>query len=137
MQTLRRDSIDTMQYVIAIEKRCQVRQGLASPVRGKQGATPVVQFDVVVRAGVAFDESQLTGQGWFVDTDAAEMAVAEVALHLASAKWTELFDFRPTFELVARWAFRHLEPRIPQVAFVELNNITLNVCTCYSKSNSK
>ena len=45
--------------------------------------------------------------------------------------WTELFDFRPTFELVARHLYDQLATRIPQLAFVELRDETFEVTTRY------
>ncbi len=126
-----------MSYSVEISKTFQVKQGLASPVlRAKGGSAfgPTDGFEVVLRAGVAFNEDQLTDRGWFFDTDAGEEAITGICKQLASDTWTRLFDFRPTFELVARWVFEELRTEIRQLAYIELENSTLGVKTRYQGS---
>ena len=124
-----------MNYVVELERSFRANQGLASPVRRAKGlaaAVPDGGFSVVLRLGITFKESQLTSSGWFVDTDAVEDLLTAQCDLLASKKWTELFDFRPTFELVARQVFRELQADMPQLAYVELENTTLGVTTRFS-----
>ncbi|HSX00890.1 MAG TPA: HD domain-containing protein, partial [Candidatus Saccharimonas sp.] len=106
--------------------------GLASPVRAADGQLPLPAgstFEVMLRVGLG--DSRLSARGWFVDTDAAERPVQALAQHLASAAWTELFDFRPTFELVAKWTYDRLASDLPQLQYVELENRTIGVTTRY------
>lgn len=121
-------------YQVEVAQQFKANQGLKSPIREAQGLAPVAtgaKFDVMLRIGIRFGEDQLTARGWFVDTDAVEKQLGEVAAHLSRAAWTELFEFRPTFELVAQWAHEKLRPEIPQLAYVELENLTLSVKTRY------
>lgn len=123
-----------MSYSLEITKKFKARQGLKSPVLAAKGLAPSAPadgFDVILRVGIVFEEGQLTERGWFVDTDAAETMMQEVRDHLASDTWTNLFDFRPTFELVARWAYGELKLKIGQLSYVELDNVTLGVNTRY------
>ncbi len=126
-----------MAYTVEISKKFKARQGLKSPVlaaRGLASSVPADGFEVILRVGIKFDEEQLTDRGWFVDTDAVETVLEEICKHLASDTWTKLFDFRPTFELVARWAYQELSPKILQLDYVEIENSTLKVKTIYSSS---
>lgn len=126
-----------MVYNVEITKKCKAKQGLKSPVLAAKGLPPTAPsdgFEISLRAGIVFDEDQLAEQGWFADTDAVDTALQEVCDHLASATWTKLFDFRPTFELVARWVYRRLQPKVGGLAYIELENITLGVKTRYSGS---
>ena len=50
---------------------------------------------------------------------------------LAERTWTELFDFPPTFELVARHVFDRLSAGIAGLAYVELLDKEFNVRTRY------
>ena len=124
-----------MSYSVEVSVPFVARQGLRSPVRAANAQAPAAPeqgFSVVLRAGVSFQEEQLNDRGWFVDTDAVETALQQCAKHLAGDSWTHLFDFRPTFELIARWAFRELEPAIPGLEYVTLENATLGVLTKYA-----
>jgi hypothetical protein len=123
-------------YIVEVAQSFKARQGLGSPVRAADGLPPLDEgagFSVTLRAGIKFADSQLTDQGWYVDTDAVEKAVKRCAIHLSSAPWTQLFDYRPTFELVAKWVYGKLEPDIPKLYYVELDNTTLAVKTRYQK----
>src|SRR3954470_2650357 len=108
-----------MHYQLELRRSFTAKQGLKSPVLADQGKAPTAPaegFAVVLRVGVRFDESQLKSTGWFVDTDALDEYLDYYAAHLISDTWTELFDFRPTYELVARWVFQKLEPDITGLA---------------------
>lgn len=124
-------------FEIKIRERFSAKQGLKPPVRAGKGLPSLVPndgFDIALTIGITFDESRLTPQGWFVDTDAIEDHIKELSKHLQSDTWTSLFDFRPTFELVAQWSCNYLLEKIPQLAYVELSNRTINVSTRYSRS---
>jgi 6-pyruvoyltetrahydropterin/6-carboxytetrahydropterin synthase len=119
-------------YLVEMERSFRAVQGLPSPIRTRRGEPPVDGFDVVLRAGVAFGDDQLTGRGWFFDTDAADEVLDALSARLAGRPWTDLFDFRPTFELVARHVFGELSGRLAQLSYVELVNRTLGVTTRYA-----
>lgn len=122
-------------FEVVVTATFKANQGLKSPVRNDAGlpqAAPAEGFDTVLRVGITFDDSQLNDRGWFVDTDAVELEVDAWAARLASDKWTNLFDFRPTYEQVARLSYETLRQKIPQLAYVELDNQTLDVKTRYS-----
>ena len=123
-----------MTYLIEMERAFTAVQGLPSPVRAQRGIAPLPsghRTDVVLRIGVSFADDQLTDRGWFFDTDAVEELIDACCADLASRTWTERFDFRPTFELVARYAFDRLSAGIAQLAYVELQNRTNGVTTRY------
>jgi hypothetical protein len=122
-----------MAYVVEVSQEFHAVQGLASPVRAARGLPPITGgVAVILRAGVAFEDEQLTARGWFFDTDAAAQILEACCARLAGQVWTELFDFRPTFELVARAIFRQLAEGIPQLAYVELRDDTFGTTTRYS-----
>ena len=124
-----------MAYVVEVEQRFQAVQGLPSPIRAARGLPPIAGgVTVILRAAVAFEDDQLTGRGWFFDTDAATQTLEECCARLAGRVWTELFDFRPTFELVAREVFRELAESIPQLAYVELRDDSFGTTTRYRPS---
>ena len=124
-----------MAYVVEVEQQFHARQGLPSPVRAARGLPPLTGgVTVILRAGVAFEDEQLTARGWFFDTDAATRTLEACCARLAGQVWTELFDFRPTFELVAREIFRELAESLPQLAYVELRDDTFGTTTRYSPS---
>jgi 6-pyruvoyltetrahydropterin/6-carboxytetrahydropterin synthase len=121
-------------YTVELYQSFNVRQGLKSPVRGLGGLPPLISedgFDVTLRIGIKFSDSQLTDKGWFVDTDAVEKELEKCAQYLSSNTWTQLFEFRPTFELVARWVYNNIIKSYPQLAYVELENTTIAVRTRY------
>jgi hypothetical protein len=123
-----------MSYVVEVERHFRVRQGLPSPVRTANGRPRIeaaTGVDLTVTAGVAFEDDQLTARGWFFDTDAAADELDHACADLAVQRWTDLFDFRPTFELVARHVFDRLAPRMPQLAFVELYDESFGSRTRY------
>ncbi|WP_433796096.1 6-carboxytetrahydropterin synthase [Actinoplanes sp. CA-252034] len=124
-----------MAFRVEIERRFPAVQGLPSPVRAARGRSLIPAGDsipVVLVVAVDFGEEQLTERGWFFDTDATGEIVDRCCAELSAAPWTALFDFRPTFELVARHLFRRLADRIPQLAYVELRDETFGVTTRYS-----
>ena len=126
-----------MAFEVTVEHAFRARQGLPSPVRAARGLAPVPPgegVDVVVRAGVVFGDEQLTARGWFFDTDAAAAELEHGCADLAGRVWTEVFDFRPTFELVARELYQRLVERLPQLAFVEIEDRTFGVRTRYVAS---
>jgi 6-pyruvoyltetrahydropterin/6-carboxytetrahydropterin synthase len=121
--------------VVEVEHRITVVQGLPSPVRARRGLAPIPPgggVSLLVTAGVAFAEEQLTERGWFLDTDAITEVLESVCAGLETAPWTELFPFRPTFELVARDLWRQLAGRLPQLCFVGLRDETYGVSTRYT-----
>lgn len=126
-----------MKYTVKVQKKFKALQGLESPIRHAKGLPalqPVDGYDTALHITIAFDESQLGKRGWFVDTDGLDDAINAITGHLSSAKWTDLFDFRPTFELVARWVYQELEPKVPQLISIELENQTIGTMTKYSKT---
>jgi hypothetical protein len=119
-------------YHLEISQVFQANQGLKSPVRAAEGLQPLTtSFTVMINVGINFSDDQLTSRGWFVDTDAVERQLAHCADYLASDAWTQLFEFRPTFELVAKWTYDRLSKDIPQLQYVELDNKTIAVKTRY------
>jgi 6-pyruvoyl-tetrahydropterin synthase len=125
-----------MTYLIDLQKEFKAKQGLASPIRREknlQSLQPSDGYSLILKAGIKFDESQLGPRGWFVDTDSLDEAIENICAKLSSDKWTSLFDFRPTFELVAKWAFEQLQPQIKQLEYIEINNQTLKTKTRYSR----
>ncbi|MEV4352733.1 hypothetical protein AB0J83_50440 [Actinoplanes sp. NPDC049596] len=120
-----------MSFLVEVEHRFHAVQGLRSPIRADRGLPPVRGVDVVVTAGIAFDDDQLTARGWFFDTDAASLTLQRVCAPLASRPWTELYAFRPTFELVARHLHAELAEELPQLAFLKIRDETFGVTTTY------
>lgn len=116
-----------MSYVVEVDRRFEVRQGL--PGRGKVRLRPGEAIELTVTVGVAFEEEQLDERGRYFDTDAAAELIDEACAGLATRPWTELFDFRPTFELVARHLYAKLA--IPGLAFVQLHDRTFGTRTLY------
>ena len=57
--------------------------------------------------------------------------VLTLARSKSAQRDTELFDFPPTFELVARHVFDRLSPGIAGLAYVELKDKEFNVRTRY------
>jgi 6-pyruvoyltetrahydropterin/6-carboxytetrahydropterin synthase len=128
---------ELMAFVVEVEHAFSAAQGLASRVRAGRGLSPIppgASIPMILRVGVAFDEDQLTDRGWFFDTDATAEVVEACCDHLAERAWTELFDFRPTFELVAKHVFHRLSESIVQLAYVELRDPTFGVTTRYTPS---
>lgn len=124
-------------YYVEISQSFSARQGLKSPVRKADGLPALITesgFDIRMSIGISFADDQLTSRGWFVDTDAVEKQVKQCVDYLASDTWTQLFDFRPTFELVAKWVYEELSKTIPQLQYVELENTTIAVKTQYQGS---
>jgi hypothetical protein len=122
-------------FVVEVEQRFKAVQGLPSPIRAERRLPPIRPGEgvsAVLRIGVTFDDRQLTERGWFFDTDAAAEVVQECCDDLERRAWMVLFDFRPTFELVARHLYHKLSERIAQLAYVELRDETFGVTTRYS-----
>jgi hypothetical protein len=122
-------------FLVEVERRFRAVQGLPSPVRAARGLSPIPAGEgvsVALTVGVAFDDDQLSERGWYFDTDAVAVIVEQCCDELGRRVWTELFDFRPTFELVARDVYRRLSERLGQLAFVELRDETFGVTTRYS-----
>ena len=123
-----------MPFVVDVCVVFRAHQGLPSPVRaaaGQQRLVPGEAVEVALRAGVGFEDDDLTERGWFFDTDALSARLATWADLLGDGPWTNRFPFRPTFELVARHLYRELAPAIPGLAFVELEDRTYGSHTCY------
>jgi hypothetical protein len=118
-----------MSFVVEVDRRFPVRQGLAGG--GKSRLATGAPVDLTVTVGVAFEDDQLDHLGRYFDTDAAAEHVDQACADLSAHVWTDLFDFRPTFELVARHLFERLAPEIPQLAFVRLHDETFGSRTCY------
>ena len=122
-----------MSFVVEVEHRFRAVQGLRSPVRSRRGLpllAPGAGVEVVVTAGVAFADDQLTERGWFFDTDAAAAELEHCCAALSARPWTEVLP-RPTFELVARHLFGVLAQRLPQLSYVELRDCDFGVTTRY------
>lgn len=121
-----------MSYVVEVERTVRVVQGLPSPVRSARGLPPVAgPVRVTLRVAVAFTDDQLTDRGWFFDTDAVGALLESVGAELSAGPWTEVFDFRPTFELVARHLFGRLAAVIPQLESVCLIDHDFGTATRY------
>ncbi|WP_433656167.1 6-carboxytetrahydropterin synthase [Nocardia sp. CA-128927] len=95
--------------------------------------SPGEPFAVELRVGFAFADDQLGDRGWFIDTDELDGVVDALVVELTADSWTEKFPFRPTSELVSRWAYEQLVNSIPQLSYVELTNLSLGVSTRYSR----
>ncbi|MFF5078977.1 hypothetical protein ACFY36_18135 [Actinoplanes sp. NPDC000266] len=125
-----------MSYLVEVEHRFRAVQGLPSPVRAREGLPLLTSgegVEVVVTAGVAFEDEQLTERGWFFDTDAAAVTLRGRCAELEARPWTEVFAFRPTFELVARHLFVALAGELPQLTFVEIRDRTFGTTTRYHR----
>jgi 6-pyruvoyltetrahydropterin/6-carboxytetrahydropterin synthase len=123
-------------FEVVVSSSFKARQGLKAPVRGENSlpdVAPSEGFSIIIRAGIEFKVSQLNKSGWFVDTDAVELQLKKLADYLSSDTWTNLFDFRPTFERVAELSYQKIASEIPQLSYVELDNVTLGVKTRYTK----
>jgi hypothetical protein len=123
-------------FVVEVDHRIRVRQGLSSPVRARSGRPllePGDAIDLTVTIGVAFEDDQLDHRGRHFDTDAAAEQLDRACAGLTARPWTELFDFRPTFELVARDLFGRLAAEMPQLTFVQLHDETFGSRTRYSR----
>jgi 6-pyruvoyltetrahydropterin/6-carboxytetrahydropterin synthase len=124
-------------FAVELERNFRAVQGLRSPVRARRGLSLIsagAGVEMVLRIGVTFDDDQLTDQGWYQDSDEVAEQVRACCDMLAERPWTELFDFRPTFELVARHLFGRLSAGISQLAYVELRDHTFSVTTRYTPS---
>jgi 6-pyruvoyltetrahydropterin/6-carboxytetrahydropterin synthase len=105
-----------MPFVVDVCVVFRARQGLPSPVRaaaGQQRLVPGEDVEVALRAGVGFEDDDLTERGWFFDTDAFSVRLAAWADLLGDGPWTNRFPFRPTFELVARHLYSELVTAVP------------------------
>jgi hypothetical protein len=118
-----------MPFVVEVFRPLRVVQGLSSPIASRLAAGEGVR--AVLRVGVAFDDDQLTSRGWFFDTDAVGALLDDWCELLADGPWTARFDFRPTFELVARQVFGSLAASVPQLAWVELEDVPFGTRTRY------
>lgn len=123
--------ITCMPFLVDVCVVFRARQGLPSPIRAAKGLAPAKDVEVVLRAGVAFDDGDLTERGWYFDTDALSARLTAWAEMLSDRPWTSRFPFRPTFELVARHLFGALAPEVPGLAFVELEDRTSGSRTRY------
>ena len=126
-----------MAFVVEVERAFRAVQGLRSPVRARRGLSlisPAKGVDVNLRVGIAFSDDQLTDEGRFFDTDLVAEQIQACCDDLAERTWTELFDFPPTFELVARHVFNRLSAGIAGLAYVELTDKEFNVRTRYLPS---
>ncbi|GIE92786.1 6-carboxytetrahydropterin synthase [Paractinoplanes rishiriensis] len=124
-----------MSFVVEVERRLTVRQGLSSPIRSRRGLTligPGEGVDIVVRVAVTFADDQLNEDGRFLDTDALTEELDTQCAILTARPWTETFPFRPTFELVARELFGRLAERVPQLTHVELADESFGSRTRYT-----
>ena len=125
-----------MVYTVVIQKTFTALQGLKSTVRALEGLPPLVKdegFRVTLHVGISFADNQLKDAGWFVDTDASQRVVDECCARLSHDKWTNMFEFRPTVELVSRYIFQQLSNEIDQLSYVELENQTIGVRTRYQQ----
>ncbi|MEV4708386.1 hypothetical protein [Actinoplanes sp. NPDC049316] len=123
-----------MAYLVEVERVFRARQGLPSPVLAARGGPRLgagEDIEVVLRAGVSFDDEQLTERGWYCDTDELTGRLERWTHILGDGPWTVRFPFRPTFELVARHLFHALQPEVPQLAYVELVDRTYGSRTRY------
>lgn len=125
-----------MRYAITVTKDFKALQGLSSPIRKAKNLPPLQPaegYDLQLTVAVSFDESQMNERGWFIDTDTLEEITEDICAELSSKKWTELFDFRPTFENVARYVYQKIEHNVSQLSYVEILNQTISTNTRYGK----
>lgn len=133
-----------MSFVVEVVTGTKIKQGLLAPARGRPVKTvskaadePKAisghhdSFEIVIKVGVMFTDKQLKKSGIYVDSDDLQLLLQKQADYLASATWTDLFDFRPTFENVSKWLCETLKKDIKQLEYVELENKTLGVTTQY------
>lgn len=121
-----------MSFVVEVTENATVRQGIKRTVKTGTSNSPAIEsFDIRIKAGVAFTDKQLTKAGRFVDSDDFATQVRQKADYLASDAWTILFDFTPTFELVAKWLCDQLQADVKQLEYVEIENVSLGVTTQY------
>ncbi|MFD6159397.1 6-carboxytetrahydropterin synthase [Nocardia sp. NPDC060256] len=124
-------------FRIEMSRKFAVRQGLPSPVRRARGIptrSTGEPFEAELRIGFVFEDDKLRHHGWFIDTDELDNVIDGLVAELTADIWTETFSFRPTFELVSRWAYEQLTTSVPQLSYVELTNLSLGVATRYSRS---
>jgi hypothetical protein len=95
-----------------------------------------VVVSIVLRAGVAFADEQLTERGWFSTPTRRRGSSSAAANGSRDGPGRKLVDFRPTFELVTRHLYHELSPHIPQLAFVELRDHTFATTTRYSPATA-
>jgi hypothetical protein len=118
-----------MPYEVEVSRSFRAVQGLSSPISPR--LTPGEGVQAILRIGVAFDDEQLTDRGRFFDTDAVGALLDDWCTTLADGPWTARFGFRPTFELVARHVFASLTASVPQLSWVELEDIPFGTRTRY------
>jgi hypothetical protein len=126
-----------MPFIVDVCVVFRARQGLPSPVRAAAGQERLVlgeDVEAALRAGVSFEDGDLTERGWFFDTDALFARLTALAGLLGEGPWTDRFAFRPTFELVARHLYGELASEVPGLAFVELEDRTYGSRTRYQPS---
>ena len=126
-----------MPFVVDVCVVFRAYQGLPSPVRtaaGQRRLVPAEAVEVAQRAGVGFEDGDLTERGWFFDTDALSARLAAWADLLGDGPSTDRYPFRPTFEPVARHLYGELVPEVPGQAFVELEDRTYGSRTRYLTS---
>jgi 6-pyruvoyl-tetrahydropterin synthase len=122
-------------FVVSVERSFPVVQGLPSPVRSSRGLPPLTgPVQVTLRATVTFTDDQLTDRGWFFDTDELGELLDTLAAELSARPWTEIFSFRPTFELVARHAYERLTTQIPQLESVTLTDHNFGTTAQYKRT---
>jgi 6-pyruvoyltetrahydropterin/6-carboxytetrahydropterin synthase len=119
-------------FTVEVQRRFRARQGLKGAVRSVLASGSDVP--VVLKIGVTFEDSQLTADGWFFDTDLVGDLLEKCCAELSGAPWTALFPFRPTFELVARHLYQRLSSQIRQLTFVELRDESFGTITRYHAS---
>src|SRR3954468_14975634 len=78
-----------MPFVVDVCVVFRANQGLPSPVRvaaGQPRLVPGEAVEVALRAGVGFEDGDLTERGWFFDTDAVSARLAHWARCSAMAR---------------------------------------------------
>jgi 6-pyruvoyltetrahydropterin/6-carboxytetrahydropterin synthase len=122
-------------FLVEVDYAFRAVQGLPSPVRRRSGFPATTGVELIVTAGVTFEDQQLTERGWFFDTDQAAEILEKHCAHLRGQPWTEVFEFRPTFELVARDLYGRLAKELAQLAFVRIRDETFRIVTRYAPSS--
>jgi len=92
-------------YKIELTANFLAKQGLKSLVRETAKEVPLAPatgFETKLKLGFVFRDNQIKDTGWFFDSDDYQTHVDDLALLLENKKWTDYFEFRPTYELVAK-----------------------------------
>jgi len=122
-------------YVLQVDSRFRAKQGLLSPVRAGAGLPSLDEADgrpFVVRAGLTFVEEAINDTtGRAVDSDLILLRLQDATRSASTQPWTELFNFRPTLERMARHFYEFLAESLDGLAYVEVHDTTAGLTVRY------